>query len=143
MKKIVFVSIVFILLSCTSNKRTTARTNSRVDTLGYYDDDNYKIAYINEFKLFYFQSCLKHGFDNNEAINTLSRIDNSGFAEPILGMTYKTIDSLAKLEYKKMYRAENEVAEGGAGMHVYSTCLEAYTSKWLDSLARAEYEKQR
>ena len=136
MKQLLFIVLIFFTISC-SPKKEISQDNLNSDKLiEQNSEEDYKQIYLNEFKLFYFKSCLKHGFDNNESIKALNNIDNSGYAEPILGMTYLTIDSLAKFEYKKMYRAEGEVAEGAEGMHVYSTCLTAYTSKWLDSLAR-------
>ena len=100
-----------------------------------------KQLYIDEFKLFYFKMCLESGFDNQE-IKILNSIDKSGMTDMPLGLhTYKMIDSLTVTSVFRMVSKEGEGAEGAAGKHVYSECLSTYNSKWLDSVANAEYKK--
>ena len=104
-----------------------------------------KSIYIEEFKIAYFRSCLKYSFNNSKEINNLLHIDRSGYGEPILGNGYFLIDSLSKIALKKIQQDSiqslGRVAEGSQGKKVFSNCLKGYNSKWLDSIANAEYKK--
>jgi|GEM_PF-1174565 len=127
-KKILSIASIICTISCSS---TQEKRN--------------KAAYIEEFKMVYFKACLQNSFDN-EAIKQLNHIDRSGMTEPILGTdVYPMIDSLANTTAAKVYKRSDEngeIAEGAEGKHVYSECLAAYQSKWLDSIANAAYKKQ-
>lgn len=105
----------------------------------------YKQAYLDEFKLVYFKSCLKNGFDNDQ-INYLNQTDKSGMTEPILGTNvYGIIDNHSRLTANKAHKQssiEAGIPVEAQGIHLYAECLDAYTSKWLDSMARAEHKKQ-
>lgn len=128
MKKLSFL-LPLILCSCSS-----ARNN----------DNAYKKIYLNDFKIKYLEACLIHGYKDTKAIKKLIADDMNGFAEPILGDAYELIDSLALKSVRQIEKdsidREGKVAEGGNGKKVLKHCLCYYNSKWLDSIAKANYK---
>lgn len=129
MKSTLIVFSFLMLLSCSATK----------------EEKELKKIYITEFKFRYFASCIKNGFDNSKEAQTLFEVDNSGYAEPILGDKYLFIDSIAKITAKKIkldsLNSIGKKAEGVKGKKVFSTCLCEYNSNWLDSIAKSEYKK--
>lgn len=124
---IVFVQI--IITSCSSLKQEDER------------------QYVEEFKYRYFQQCIKKGFNNSTEINTLFEIDKSGYSEPILSdHSYDLINNLSDISYAKMkadsLNSIGRRAEGSAGKRVFYPTLNEFKSKWLDSIAKAEYRKK-
>jgi hypothetical protein len=110
-------------------------------------DKNFREAYIDEYKIFYFKRCLKFGFDNSKEINAALSKDGSGMSEPILGNAYQFIDSLAIQTSKEIIQDSidriGQVAEGGGGRAILYKCICNYNSKELDALARDSYQKQK
>ena len=103
-----------------------------------------KNNYVTEFKYRYFQESLKKGFNNNVEIIKLFEIDHSGYTEPILSdESYNLINKLARKANEIMVqdslRFIGRRAQGGIGKRVFSKCLSDFNSKWLDSIAKDEY----
>jgi hypothetical protein len=104
-----------------------------------------KNIYLRVFKMAYFSSVLKEGFNNSEAIKSIVDNQFSGYGEPILyPEDLKLINDFAKEANVKLTKDSIErigrVAEGAEGKYVIAYAIEAYNSKWLDSLAKARYK---
>jgi len=104
----------------------------------------FKEAYIEEFKLVYFKSCLNNTFNNTE-IRDLNKRDKSGMSEPILGAhVYSLIDSLTRVNASESFRLSGdsgELSEGSEGIAAYRVCLDAYTGKGVERLAKRKYRE--
>lgn len=104
-----------------------------------------KITYLRVFKMSYFRSVLREGFNNSEAFKSIFENQFSGYGEPLLYLEdLKLIRNLAIEANIKLTKDSIErigrVGEGAEGRHVIAYALEAYNSKWLDSLAKARYK---
>jgi len=104
-----------------------------------------KNIYLRVFKMAYFSSVLKEGFNNSEAIKSILDNQFSGYGEPILyPEDLKLINDFAKEANVKLTKDSIErvgrVAEGAEAKNVIAYAIEAYNSKWLDSLAKARYK---
>lgn len=128
MKKLSLL-LLLVLCSCSSTRN---------------NDTAYKEIYLSDFKIKYLEKCLIHGYKDNESLKKLIADDMNGFAEPILGTAYGLVDSLALQSVKQIEKdsinREGKVAEGGNGKKVLKHCLCYYNSKWLDSIAKANYK---
>lgn len=104
----------------------------------------FREAYIQEFKLVYFKSCLNNTFNNTE-IRHLNKTDKSGMSEPILGAdVYSLIDSLTRVDASGSIRLSGdsgELSEGSEGIAAYRICLNAYTGKRVERLAKRRYRE--
>ncbi|NUY81802.1 hypothetical protein HUK80_12920 [Flavobacterium sp. MAH-1] len=105
-----------------------------------------KTIFLQEFKLKYFEKCIKHGFNDSPEIQKILEQDKSGYSEPVLGELYDVIDSLAKkrITNSKNARAalKTQKAEGSSRQDkIIEVCLCDYEGKWLDSIAKNEYRK--
>jgi len=104
-----------------------------------------KNIYLRVFKMAYFSSVLKEGFNNTEAIKSIVDNQFSGYGEPILyPEDLKLISDFAKKANVRLTKDSIErigrVAEGAEGKYVIAYAIESYNSKWLDSLAKARYK---
>jgi hypothetical protein len=98
--------------------------------------------YLSEFKLNYFRTLLKKGFNNSESVRNIIAFDSSGFTEIIMSMEdFKLIDSFTNIDHSYLLQDSinkiGRVAEGAEGKAVLGYALNKYQSKWLDSLAKA------
>lgn len=126
MKRILFLSL--LLSGCATHK---------------ISKDSEEAIFIDEYKLKYFKSCLKVGLDYSPEVTAFLKLDKSGYGEPVLGLLYSSMDSLAKSRLEKVRAAKaklpkREKAEGADGNKTISYCLCEFESKWLDSIARRE-----
>lgn len=128
----VYLIFCIFLLSCKAN---------------YYagNKKEMKITYLRVFKMSYFRSVLREGFNNSEAFKSIFENQFSGYGEPLLYLEdLKLIKNLAIEANIKLTKDSIErigrVGEGTEGRHVIAYALEAYNSKWLDSLAKARYK---
>ncbi|RZJ66556.1 MAG: hypothetical protein EOO50_09290 [Flavobacterium sp.] len=103
-----------------------------------------KEIFVYEFKIHYFKKCLKYGFGDSPEIQRILALDKSGYSEPVLGMLYIEIDSLAKKRamYYKLLDINSTKEHTGASKkeRVLSNCLCDYNSKWLDSIIKKKYK---
>lgn len=128
-KKLKAIALLILLTGCNSTKNVDQK------------------RYVEEFKYRYFQQCVKKGFNNSKEITTLFEIDKSGYSEPILtDHSYDLINNLSDIAYEKMkadsLNSIGRRAEGSAGKRVFYLTLNEFKSKWLDSIAKAEYRKK-
>jgi hypothetical protein len=131
-KTILFLLI--ILTSCSSKLGTTKF------------DKQMEEVYLDEFKITYFKSLLRKGFNNAKGYDDAVKIDRSHFAEPLLTQDdYILIDSLTTVGNKIMTKDSIESfgrrAEGAEGKQVFYYVLDQYNSKWLDSIAHKRLKK--
>ncbi len=130
-------SVLFLLLLFGSQCRTMQTKKSVAK--------EYKLLYIDQFKLTYLRKVLRAGFNQSEAINNLVEFDRSGFTEPLLSEEdYRLIDSLVYIDNLQMMadstNSIGRVAEGAEGKHVFGFILNKLESKWIDSLAKRRYK---
>jgi hypothetical protein len=127
--------LLIILASC-SNKLGTTKFDKQMNEV-----------YLDEFKITYFKSLLRKGFNNSKDYDDAVKIDRSHFAEPILTQDdYTFIDSLTSVGNKIMTKDSIESfekrAEGAEGKQVFYYVLDQYNSKWLDSIAHKRLKKK-
>jgi len=128
MKKLFLLFSLIIVFCC---KQLKQRYESQSDKY-----------FIENFKQVYFSLCLRYSFNNSDEINKILKEDMSSSSDFLLGIeNYKFIDSLSKITAKQIKKDSIESiikrAEGSRGKRVFKRCLDDYTSKWLDSLAKA------
>jgi len=133
---LILLSISATGLSCKSSQSST------------HQHAELKAAYIDQFKLTYFQQILIKSYDNSESVQEIINSDHSGFTEPILTEDdNKMIDSLTTADSQKIKMDSTNrigrVAEGAEGKHPLKFILDKLQSKWLDSLANKRYKTSR
>ena len=132
MRRLLYFFVIAIMISCTNQKEIAAN----------------KEIYVKEFKLMYFQQCLRHGYDNSIAIKEILNTDKSNYGEPILVGLHPLIDSLARTKREKTILQSNIEEKKGKhyggtlSEHIIANCLCEYNSKWLDAIVKSEYKKQ-
>lgn len=102
--------------------------------------------YVKHFRLYYFKSIIREGFENSKSIHEILLIDNSiGFVEPIFPTEdYLFIDSLAKADYLAIIKdsiARKTSIEGNQGKKVFEFALERYSSKSTKRTAIKHFRK--
>jgi hypothetical protein len=99
----------------------------------------YKVIYINQFKLTYLRKFILKGYNNSTAVREIINADHSGFTEPILtDEDYLLIDSLTTIDNQYLVADSTNGrrrAEGAQGKRPLGYLLQKLESKWLDSLA--------
>lgn len=135
MKNFFVIITLVILLSCKSTWQST-------------NNDRYKEAYIKGYKIQYFRSLILKGFNESEEIKKILKKDASkGMADvqiPIVELNL--IDSLTVEDNMQMVKdsiSSYKRAEGAQGKYIFSFALNKYESKWLDSLAKAVYKRNK
>lgn len=104
----------------------------------------YKVIYIEQFKLTYFRKLMVKGYNNSTAVREIISGDHSGFTEPILTEEdYRLIDSLTTID--NLYLIADSTngrrrAEGSQGKRPLGYIMDKLQSKWLDSLAKKKME---
>ncbi len=80
-------------------------------------------------------------FNESNAIKEILLTDASkGMADLPLGTPdLNLIDSFVKVDNMEMVRDSIKRAEGAQGKYIFSYALKKFSSKWLDSLAKARY----
>lgn len=132
MKKI-FVGFCFIIItSCAAQKNDSVH--------------KYETFLISDFKSVYLKRCLKYGYNNSNEVNMILAQDKSNSMDFALGIeNYKLIDSLSIITAKKIKKDSTahpwKKTPDSAGKRVFKFCLDDYTSKWLDSLAKSRFNK--
>lgn len=126
--------ILFLILIIASSCRTS-KENRQI-----------KEIYLGEFKMTYFKSLLKKGFNNSKSYNEAIEIDNSHYGEPILSLDdLHCIDSLTTIGNRFMVIDSIErigrTAEGTEGKVIFYYAIEKYNSKWLDSISKQHLKK--
>jgi len=131
-KKILFGFCFVVISSCMAQKNNKVMAQ--------------ETFWVNEFKEVYFKRCLKHGFNNRSEINQILSQDKSNSGDFPLGIeNYRFIDSMAKVTSKKIKQDSInhpwKKIPDSTGKRVFKYCLDDYTSKWLDSLAKTRLKK--
>lgn len=100
-----------------------------------------RLVLTEDYKRVYFTKCLYYGFNNSKAIIEVLQQDNSVNSEYAQGKkNYKIIDSLAKITNEKIKKDSTVMFQtDDRGKPVLYGCLNGYTSKWLDSIAKTTY----
>ncbi|MCF8239727.1 MAG: hypothetical protein K9I85_16300 [Saprospiraceae bacterium] len=140
------IFLVIFSISC----NTILKENNQNKTL--HDSE----ASIKEFKIVFFCNCISESF-NNSTVDYLISTDGSYTHDFSLGLNnYKLLDSLAKsvafqierdsVEWinkisKNSTPGEFEILrmEGLVGKKTFKFCLDYYTSKELDDIAKAQF----
>jgi|694.fasta_scaffold35941_4 hypothetical protein len=110
-----------------------------------YINRDFKETYLYSFKMTYFKQLLFIGFNRTNEIQTLLVQDRSGYGEPILTQQdISLIDSLVRIDNVKMSQDSilsiGTRSEGIQGKRVFDYSITKFNSKWLDSLAKAQYK---
>ena len=135
MLKVFIIGFVFAFIACSPSKN---RYNK-----------NFKIAYIEAYKLQYYRKLLQTGFNNSNAINEILQLDRTiGMSDFYLtNEEQKPFDSLIKIDNMKMVKDSLESiglrAEGAEGKRILGYAMKIYNSKWLYSLAKSSYKNYR
>lgn len=128
--RIYFVVIVIITLcSCSSHKNVSIVSNDEK-------------AWVNAFKDKTFVSCLKESYSKNDSI--FKMIDKIDLYNPYDG--FYTIDSFIMKADNLGRNISKQIPptnykDYGKSNYYMATCLHYYSSKELDSIAKAEYKK--
>lgn len=139
MKKILFLTILFLILSCSTYKRTRFEYN-----LG-----SKKNEWINNFKTEFFFTCLKKGYDNDTIFKLIAKKDFQYLYEPF-AYQHNKIDSLALKIIQNIPKpiiphcddcTKEEEIEELKKNYICATCLNYYASYELDSITRVTYRK--
>jgi hypothetical protein len=129
--KLKILSILFVLLfSCKSNTIYSDRTYKR-NTL----EGNIKF-----FKMQVYCACLRNAYENKDIMREMWKEDLLATFDGLASeQTQKTVDSLGSLIARTIKPEENPDFEGKKRITV--KCLEYYTSKELDNIARKRFKK--
>ena len=136
--------LLFIALQCTPVHHHSIISQPSNSTQDWYQTNEYKEIYINQFKLTYFRLLLQRGYNESNALHELLKSDNSGFTEPVLSISdYKLIDSLVEIDNLRLVQdsinSVGRVAEGAEGKHVLQFILDKLENRRLDSIANKRY----
>lgn len=138
MKKLVIIIIVFVVVSCSTNKRTKFEYQ-----LGSKDNE-----WINNFKTEFFFTCLKKGYNNDSIFKLISKKDFQYLYEPF-AFQHDEIDILATRVIKNIPKpiyphcddcSKKEEQEILKKNYICASCLNYYASRELDSIAKKTYK---
>ncbi len=101
-----------------------------------------KLLFAKDYKKVYFRNCLRHGYNNSKSVKKILEEDFSIYSDYAQGTrNYRIIDSLAAIAGKKIKKDSIEFFNiwQVKGKMVLAKCLNDYTSKWLDSMAKTAH----
>ena len=107
---------------------------------------NKKNEWINNFKTEFFFSCLKKGYKSDSITNLISKKDLLYLYEPY-AFQHEQIDSISSLIIEKMpkpiYPHNDEINDKKEldKNYICASCLNYYSSRELDSIAKKKYKK--
>ena len=111
-----------------------------------YHLGNKKNEWINNFKTEFFFSCLKKGYKSDSITNLISKKDLLYLYEPY-AFQHEQIDSISRLIIEKMpkpiYPHNDEINDKKEldKNYICASCLNYYSSRELDSIAKKKYKK--
>ncbi len=129
MKKINYYFVAIILTILFSSCKTQKNLRER-------------LIIVEDYKKVYFKNCLGYGFNNSKKVNEILDEDFSLNSDFIQGKrNYLILDSLAKVTNKEIKKDSIQFYNDWKvrGKRVLTKCLNGYTSKWLDSMAKTTY----
>jgi hypothetical protein len=139
MKRLTVITIAFLIISCSTYKRTNFEYH-----LGKKENE-----WINNFKTEFFFSCLKIGYKNDTIFKLISRKDFQYLYEPF-AFQHNAINILATKIIKDMPKpiyphcddcTEKEEKEEAEKNYICASCLNYYASRELDSIAKKAYKE--
>jgi hypothetical protein len=128
--KLLFITSFLLLISCKANNSNSERAfNKRV-----------KEGNIKYFKMQVYCSCLNNAYENKDIIKSIRTEDLLAVFDDLSSPDIqKTVDSLGKIVAQTIKPEEYPDFEGKKRITV--KCLEYYTSKELDNIARKRFKK--
>lgn len=142
MKKLIFIFLI-IIYSCKSTNGLKSheyyggKFSSQIDTVVEND------VWIQSFKKEVFFECLKKGYKNDSIFKLIQKEDLFCTYENMLFNDIKRAryfgDSISKKIKSSIYQYDDVIMNNKR--YVICTCLDFYTSRDLDSIAKEEYER--
>ncbi len=128
-EKLAFLFVLLLFSSCSA----------------FYKNKKGLKNFKDEFKLQAYCSCVISGYDNKNLASKMVSLDKS-FYNPIINSVFSKEIIAIGIEEGKIMKLDSinsiqKLSEGKSGKNVLKHCLEFYSSKKLDSIAKIKFKE--
>lgn len=135
MKYILAISILLVMISCSSYKRTSF----------YNNKPNMDSSWIESFKEKVYLHCISSGYGNDTILNYIAKHEAfslyGGEDFIFFNKSMRELGSSIGNNIPEKYFPNFEIGKEEQRKNITGTCLKYYASSELDSIAKAQYKK--